>query len=171
MDHPAGVGGRQGPGDPLSQGQDLAEGQTFGVALEQVCQALASDELHGQVVLAIGLPGIQDGHHPGMPHPGSGLRLLTKPQGALGSFLKVLGQDLQGDLDPRAGIPRQVDHTHATSAQFSEDLVGPKLHQNPSLRPIHQPRGGSNPRHTQVGICSLGRGADSSKSSGRLNIP
>jgi hypothetical protein len=86
-------------------------------------EAAALDELHGEVVLALVLADLVDGHDVGVIQLGGGLRLGAEALHVLRGR-QVAGQDhFQGDGAAEAGLAGPEDDAHAAAGQFLEDLI------------------------------------------------
>ncbi len=121
MDHPAPVSIVDRLGD---RGQDLGRISARERAAGQpMRQALAVDEGHGEEVLPLMLPDLEDGDDPGMVEVGGRLGLGVEPpdRGLVG---ELAGADhLQGDLAVEADLIGLEHDAHAAVGHLPDDLV------------------------------------------------
>jgi hypothetical protein len=71
-----------------------------------------------------------DLHDVRRPEPGHRLRLALEARQSLRVFGKNIGQDLKGDIPPKALISRTVDYSHTPTAEQRKKPVWPNLADN-----------------------------------------
>ena len=118
---PLAVGGVEGVGDFDGEREDgLGFERT---AADLVFQRDAFEELHGNERLAILFADVVDRADVGMVQRGRRLRFALKAGKSLRVAGNIFGQKLKRDESVQACVLRFVDHAHATSAKFLDDLI------------------------------------------------
>ena len=124
MDDAGRVGGgervRQRDRDP----QRLAEAHPL--ARDEALQRLARDELHDDVVDALGRLDLVDRDDVRVVERGGGAGLLDETGAAVRVDVPLGGEDLDRDLAPEAGVAGPVDLAHAPGAEGRDHLVRPE---------------------------------------------
>ena len=86
-------------------------------------EALALDEAHAEVVLALVLADLEDRHDAGVVEIAGGLGLEVEPQD-VGLVGELAGEDhLQGHEPIEAHLPGLEDDAHAAPRDLADDLV------------------------------------------------
>lgn len=93
-------------------------------ALHDLSQRLPLHIFDGDVVDAIDLAGIVQGHDVGMIEPGRGAGLVQKTGHKPRVPLQILVQDLQRHRPLQSLVIGQIDHSHAPAAKLALDAVG-----------------------------------------------
>src|SRR5262249_33939568 len=87
-----------------------------------LAQAVASDELHEEVVEAVALAEVIDGDNVGVAEPGEGAGLAGEALGEGGIPAGNRRQDLEGGQPIEPRLVGLVDRSHATAADQLQDL-------------------------------------------------
>ncbi len=121
MDDPLGVGRFERVGDLDGQRQQLVH--FHGLPGHLLRQGLALEQLHDNEVPALVLLNRVNGADVGMIERGSGARLALEALQQLAVLGHIRRKKLQGHAAAELGVLGFVHHTHATRAQFVENLV------------------------------------------------
>ncbi len=108
-------------GDGGGDLEGLAFGE-FALALEDLAKALALDILHGEVVVAVGLPRINAQDDIGVVEFPGGLCLADEAFDEIGLAGQARGKDLQGHYLVEALHPGLVDGSHSALPDPGEEL-------------------------------------------------
>ena len=121
------VGVLHGLGDLLEELRRVPRRQRAEV--RPLVQALAVDEGHREVVLAVVLADLVDRHDVGMVEVGRRLGFAVEPLHVLVRG-ELPGEDhLQGDRPVQLDLPGLVDHAHAAAGDLALDFVVAELEQ------------------------------------------
>ena len=104
----------------------LAGGRTAG-ALEQSPERLPVEQLVHDVGHTLVRAHVVHGDDVGVIQGPGDVDLELESPEPVGTGRKGLGQDLDRDLPPDAGVPRTIDLPHAPGRDRGQDLVGPQL--------------------------------------------
>jgi hypothetical protein len=92
---------------------------------DELLQAPALDDFHGDVVRPLGLTAVVDRDDVGMREPRRGLCLAAEPLDEELVVRVTVVQDLDGDAAPELLVLGQIDVRHAARAELPEDAVAP----------------------------------------------
>ena len=93
------------------------------LAVDEAAHVLALDELHGEVVHALGLADVERPHDVHVVEPRRHPRLTSEASHELLVAAQPLGEDLQGHGAVERYLPGLVHHAHAALAELIEELV------------------------------------------------
>ena len=139
-----------------------------GRAREADAQALAFEQLRGEVRPAVVVADVEDGEDVGMVEGGHRLRFDLEAPQAVGVRGHGRGEHLEGDIAPEAVIAGAVDLSHASGAEETRDFIGAdpgprgQLHVStpgnaailaPAAKPRRRCRGGSRSRSSPFPRC------------------
>src|SRR2546422_10926196 len=105
----------------LDEDRSRAIGRDRLLALEQVCQRLACDVLHGEPEQLAALRDPVNGDDVGVIERRSGARLALEALDQAGPKSQLRWQHLDGDFAVELEIARQEDHRHAAAPDRSEE--------------------------------------------------
>ena len=116
-----GVSGLQTPGYLDEVVECFVDGN--GTLSDAVGQRLATDQLHNEEVrLTVALEAMES-RNVGMVQRGEDLCFPLEAGQAFRMGGYCFQQNLDGDIPPELGVPRAVDFSHPTRAEWGEDFV------------------------------------------------
>jgi len=90
---------------------------------QQVVKRLAFQQLHGDKSPAVVLFDGVNGANAGMVQRRGGARFANEVLERRGVLVGLGGQKFKSDAAAQPGVLRLVDHTHASTADFAENLI------------------------------------------------